>query len=161
MQDYSDATDQIKEIEKSLSLGQKASADTAMRKLQSLMRNNVSTNYGQRLKLAQELEQKGGGQLMPALAGQALSSPTPRGLQSASTIPTAMLGYGAGGPVMAAGGLLTGSPRLMGEAAYYTGKGAGIGGQTGESVNRLAELMKTNPKKAAANLMYQMNQPKQ
>jgi vacuolar-type H+-ATPase subunit I/STV1 len=55
MKDYSDASDQIKEIERALSLGDKASADTAMRKLQSLSRNNVNTNYGNRLKLAQEL----------------------------------------------------------------------------------------------------------
>ena len=48
MKGYSEASDTIKEIEKALSLGQKASADTSMRKLQSLMRNNVNTNYGQR-----------------------------------------------------------------------------------------------------------------
>lgn len=155
MKDYADATEQIKEIERALSLGQKAAADTSMRKLQSLMRNNVSTNYGNRLKLAQELEQKGGGRIMPALAGQALSSPTPRGLQSASAIPTALLGYGAGGPVAAVGGLLTGSPRLMGEAAYYAGK-------TAKGKNALADFMaKRNLSPANAGLTaYQLNQPK-
>jgi hypothetical protein len=91
MKEYSDASDLIKEIERALSLGQNASADTAMRKLQSLMRNNVNTNYGQRLNLAQQLESAGGRDLMPALAGQALSSKLPRGLQSATNIPSALL----------------------------------------------------------------------
>lgn len=148
MQDYSDASDQIKEIERALSLGQKASADTSMRKLQSLMRNNASTNYGNRLNLAQQLEQQGGQQIMPALAGQALNSWTPRGLQSATTIPAALM---AGPGILAAA-----SPRLVGEAAYYAGKGANKGNQ---AVNALAQRLKVNPR-VAANILYQMNQPK-
>jgi len=80
MKDYSEASDQVREIERALSLKDKASADTAMRKLQSLTRNNVYTNYGNRVKLAQELEQQGGQPFMNALAGQAMSSITPRGL---------------------------------------------------------------------------------
>ena len=48
MSDYSEASEQIREIEKALSLGNRATADTALRKLQSITRNNVSTNYGQR-----------------------------------------------------------------------------------------------------------------
>lgn len=159
MKDYADATEQIREIERSLSLGQKAAADTSMRKLQSLMRNNVSTNYGQRMKLAQELE-KQGGQIMPALAGQALSSITPRGLQGASTIPTSLLGYGVGGAPLAAAGLLAGSPRLAGEAAYASGVGARAASTAGEAANRLAELLNVNPR-IAANILYQAQQPKQ
>ena len=43
--DLKDLKEAIKEIEKALSLNNRASADTAMRKLQSLTRNNVYTNY--------------------------------------------------------------------------------------------------------------------
>ncbi len=114
MKSYSDSTDLIREVERSLSLGDKASADTAMRKLQSLMRNNVNTNYGQRLKLAQELESIGGQQMMPALAGQALADWTPRGIQRASAVPTAVMTSGASLPFQ--------SPRLVGEAAYGAGR---------------------------------------
>jgi len=122
MKEYSDASDLTKEIERALSLGQNASADTAMRKLQSLMRNNVNTNYGQRLNLAQQLESAGGRDLMPALAGQALSSKLPRGLQSATNIPSALLAYGAGGPALATLDLLASSPKLAGEASYKYGQ---------------------------------------
>lgn len=122
MKGYSESSDLINEIERTLSLGDKASADTAMRKLQSLMRNNVNTNYGQRVSLAQELSKAGGIDLMPALAGQAMNSLTPRGLQSVSNVPTAYLAYGAGGPALAAADVLSSSPRVVGEAAYKYGQ---------------------------------------
>lgn len=126
MKGYSEASDQIREIERALSLGNKASVDTAMRKLQSLTRNNVNTNYGNRLGLARTLEQQGGQELMPALAGQALSSWTPRGLGGAVA---GGLGLGAGalgGLGAAIPALAIQSPRLMGEAALLAGKGAGL-----------------------------------
>lgn len=108
-----------KEIERALSLGKNASADTALRKLTSLSRNNVNANYGYRLDLAKQLEQQGGKDLMPAIAGQSMSSFIPRGLvgQSASlgTIGSALSSPGnlAVLPFM--------SPRLMGEAGYAAG----------------------------------------
>ena len=74
MKDYAAASEQITEIERALSLGNRASQDTAMRKLQSLMRNNVQTNYTGRTSLAKGLEQQGGVELMPSLAGQAMNS---------------------------------------------------------------------------------------
>ncbi len=122
MKAYTDATEQIQEIQRALSLGDKASADTAMRKLQSLMRNNANTNYGQRLKLAQQLEQQGGKQMMPALAGQSMAEWTPRGIQRA-TAPLGGIGlFSVGGlPAAAIGGAMS-SPRLVGEAAYGTGQ---------------------------------------
>jgi hypothetical protein len=55
MKEYSESAELIKEIERSLSLGQKASAETATRKLQSLMRKNVNTNFGQRVALGKQL----------------------------------------------------------------------------------------------------------
>ena len=131
MREYSVASEQIREIERALSLGKGASVDTAMRKLQSLMRNNVQTNYGSRTKLAQQLEKAGGQEFMPGLAGQALSSVTPRGLQTATAIPTGALAYGIGGLPSAGLSLLAASPRAVGEAAYGVGAlGRGIGGVT-------------------------------
>jgi len=131
MKAYSDASEQIREIERALSLGKGASVDTAMRKLQSLMRNNVQTNYGSRLKLAQQLEKVGGQEFMPGLAGQAWSSLTPRGLQTATAIPTGALAYGIGGLPSAGLSLLSSSPRAVGEAAYGLGAlGRGMGNVT-------------------------------
>jgi hypothetical protein len=154
MKSYSDATDQIKEIEKALSLGKKASADTAMRKLQSLTRNNVNTNYGQRLNLAKELEMQGGQQMMPALSGQALADWTPRGIQRA-TAPIGGVGlFSVGGIPAVVGGAAVSSPRVVGETAY--GAGRATRGLL-DVRNRMPEL----DYPTMFNLLYQAEQMKQ
>lgn len=121
MKAYTEATEQIREIEKALSLGKKASVDTGVRKLQSLMRDNVQTNYGQRVKLGKELESMGGQQFMPGVAGQALSSIAPRGISGALSLPTGLGGYALGGIPGAVGSAALSSPRLVGETAYGLG----------------------------------------
>ena len=45
---YADDLSEIKDIERSLSLGEKAATETALRKLQAIMRNDVTSAYGQR-----------------------------------------------------------------------------------------------------------------
>jgi hypothetical protein len=149
MKEYTDASELTKEIERALSLGQTASADTAMRKLQSLMRNNVNTNYGQRLDLAQQLQQAGGRDLMPALAGQALSSKLPRGLQSAANIPSAYMAYGVGGPALATLDLLASSPRLAGEASYKYGQLANALTQGQQAVSKAIPMTAKQARLAA------------
>jgi hypothetical protein len=151
MKEYTQASEQIREVERALSLGNKASADTAMRKLQSLMRDNVQTNYGQRVQLARELEKAGGRELMPSLAGQALSEFTPRGLQRAAAIPTGGLAYLVGGPIAAGTSLATSSPRFVGEAAYLSG----LIGRGAEEVSRRLPFA-VNPQ--LYNLLYQSGQ---
>jgi hypothetical protein len=161
MKNYSEATDQIKEIERALSLGNKASADTAMRKLQSLMRNNVNTNYGQRLELAKQLEAMGGNEMMPALAGQAMNEFTPRGLQRATAGPEAFLAYATGGPALAAIDLAASSPRLVGEAAYKYGQMANALNKAKQPVTDITKQlpMTAQQAKLAALLAAQSNQP--
>jgi hypothetical protein len=51
MKQYADTADLVREIERSLSQGKKASADAGLRKLQTVLRDNASTNYGQRVNL--------------------------------------------------------------------------------------------------------------
>jgi hypothetical protein len=123
MKDYETMSATIRDIESALSLGNKASKDTALRKLQSLTRNNVQTNYGGRLDMARQLEQAGGKNIMPAVAGQSLSALLPRGLVGQ--------GVGAGGVLGAIGGALNpqvlfglpvASPRVVGESAYKLGQ---------------------------------------
>lgn len=153
MKAYADASEQIKEIEKALSLGKKASVDTAMRKLQSLMRNNVNTNYGQRLKLAQELEAAGGRQLMPSLAGQSLNQLVPRGIQGATSIPTSLGAFSLGGlPLTLAYGAVS-SPRLAGEAAYGAGRVA-------KGLLDMQNKMPNIDYPTMFNLLYQAGQPR-
>lgn len=124
MRQYSEASDQIREIQRTLSLGDKASQDTALRKLQSLMRNNVNTNYGQRLNLARQLEEQGGREIMPALAGQSLAELTPRGLSRVGSPLAAGGAFSLGGLPPALAALAASSPRVVGEAAYGAGLAA-------------------------------------
>jgi hypothetical protein len=132
MEGYSSASKLINEIQKSLSLGEKATADTALRKLQAVMRNNVQTNYGRRTDLARMLAANGAPQLMEKLAGQALSSPMPRGLArlvaggveaipAAAGIAKGSAALGATAAAKAAPALLLASPLAMGAAAHGLG----------------------------------------
>jgi hypothetical protein len=134
MSDYESASSQLDEIQKSLSLGDKASTDTALRKLQSVLRNNVNTNYGNRLTSVQALQQQGGANLIPALAGQAMSSWTPRGIQGAiegAALPLAAFTH----PAALAAVPFT-SPRLVGESLYKLGQGASIARPLGRAIPR-------------------------
>jgi hypothetical protein len=145
MSDYESASALLKDIEGTLSLNKNANVDTSIRKLQSIMRNNANTNYGRRVDLARELEATGvpgADTLFPQIAGQMLNSKTPRGIQG-GVLPAA-----AGGAALTAAftnpmalipiaaGALASSPRLIGEAAYYSGK---VGG----GAQKLAEALKS------------------
>lgn len=153
MKDYEQASRLTNEIERALSLGEKASADTAVRKLQSLTRNNVSTNYGNRMKLADELEQSGSPNLMTKLSGQALNSWTPRGFQGATGGGATIYGLTTGNPSVIAALPIT-SPRLMGESAFLAGK-------TSRGYDAMKPLLDKIDRRDLANYLYQMNQPKE
>jgi hypothetical protein len=150
MASYSEASKTLSEIEKALSLGNKASADTSIRKLQSLMRNNVSTNYGNRLSLANTLADKGGADILPSVAGQAMNSWTPRGLigagESGAGIMSAVLNPATIPHVLAAAPFA--SPRLVGESAYKLGQltgGAGKAISSPQEIETIRKLIATNP----------------
>jgi len=128
MKAYEEAINLEKEIRTSLSLGNKASADAALRKLLSVMRNNANTNFGLRLENLKKLEEAGGVSLTPSLAGASLSQITPRGIQAAiSPYGLGAAGYGLGylspefATLMAAS-----SPRIVGEAAFKSGQLQGL-----------------------------------
>jgi hypothetical protein len=123
MKDYEQASNLIDEVQKTLSLGKKATEDTALRKLLSTTRSNVHTNFGKRHELAAELGKRDPA-LLPSLAGQAMSTLTPQGLVGKALAGGG--GYAAlmGHPLALAGAPFT-SPRLMGEAAHGIGRGVG------------------------------------
>lgn len=144
MSDYSQASDAIDGIQKELSLGPKGNPGTAMRKLQSVMRDNVNTGYGNRASYADALRAAGAKTLMPALAGQALSTVVPRGL--GRVLGGAEIGATLMAPGLAlkTGGLLAASsPRLVGEAAYGLGRGVGTLGSL-PAINGLIPLNGAN-----------------
>jgi len=128
MKAYEEAINLEKEIRTSLSLGNKSSADAALRKLLSVMRNNANTNFGVRLENLKKLEEAGGVSLTPSLAGASLSQITPRGIQAAiSPYGLGAAGYGLGylSPEFAMLAAAS-SPRIVGEAAFKAGQLQGL-----------------------------------
>ena len=119
MRDYRTASETIDELERSLSLGSNATVDSALRKLQSIMRNNANTNYGARVNMGELLQEAGAPHIMAMLAGQSMSAWAPRGISRAG-VPAIVGGAAAFNPAMAAA-LPLQSPRLVGEAAYSGG----------------------------------------
>lgn len=125
MRDYSSASDQLFEIERALSLGEKATVDTASRKLLSIFRNNANTNYGQRARLGKDLMARSD-TLEPMLAGQMMNAPFARGINELGRGATfgAPIAYMTNHPWLAAGlagGAALSSPRGLGEAANIAG----------------------------------------
>ncbi len=108
------------EMQKALSLGDSSAADTALRKLQSVMRDNVNANFGSRLRLVEQLEKAGDALLIPKVAGQDLQAIAPRGLGRAAGGLAAL--QSLANPKTAALLPFT-SPRLMGETANLSGQG--------------------------------------
>jgi hypothetical protein len=154
MRGYTEASDQIHEIERSLSLGQKASAEAGLRKLQSITRNNAMTNFGSRAEFGKVLEGAGQNNLISNLYAQSLSTPLSRGIGGAFQGATSGLGYALGGIPGAIGTMAIQSPRLMGEAALKTGQTARLAKKPTEAINKLAASMGVSPS-VAANLLYQ------
>lgn len=140
MKDYHEGMELVNDIKRTLSLGEGKNAETGIKKLQSIMRNNANTSWGNRLEVAKKLEEQGGGELMPALAGQALNAWTPRGI----------VGQGAdiGAALMALtnpsalGAIPLTSPRAMGMTAYGLGKVAP--GETGKNLAKLLTIQGMN-----------------
>ena len=124
MKDYEEASKLIEDVERSLSLGEKAAADTSFRKLTSVLRNNVNTNFGSRQKSLQALVDQGADELIPAIAGQSSTSVVPRGIQGANTATLGGLAVMTGNPQMVPM-LAATSPRVMGEAVHMGGRAAG------------------------------------
>ncbi|MDP1702577.1 MAG: hypothetical protein Q8L53_16690 [Aestuariivirga sp.] len=108
------------EIEQALSLKKKSSKDAALRKLQSVLRDNANTNYGSRVDNVKKLQATGAApNIMPKLAGQSLKSMAPRGLSKLAT--TGLLGGAMFQPQLL--GLLPfTSPRLVGELTHLLGR---------------------------------------
>jgi hypothetical protein len=107
------------QMKKTLSLNPNATIDTQLRKLQSVMRNNVNTGYGHRLELVKELN-KYNPDILPALAGQSLSSVSPRGLQGITATGAGITGIASNPNVLLT--LPAFSPRVVGETSYLTGR---------------------------------------
>ena len=141
-------------MEQSLSIKDKATADTTLRKLQSILRNNASTNYGAREALGQELVKAGATTLMPGLAGQMMSSPTPRALSGqltgAGAVANALQNFpGAFLEPSTLAAMAATSPRAVGETAFAAGQVAGVPKKLAALLNQYGDtLSQQNPRLA-------------
>lgn len=123
MRDYARASDEIGEARRTLSVNDRAATDTTLRKLQSTMRDNVNTNWGERGRVLDALAQYRP-DLPYILAGQALNSWAPRGLARYTASAGGLAGVATMNPATVAMLPFT-SPRLMGEVVYGAGRAAG------------------------------------
>lgn len=128
MEDYSSKITDINNIQKELSLGENVNPGTALRKLQSVMRNNANTAWGYRAEMLDKIKEAGAPTIDYSLAGQALSSYLPRGLSKYFT-GSGIAAAGATGlttlPQSLGLGLLS-SPQVAGSLANMAGKGARV-----------------------------------
>ncbi len=112
---YSEASDFIDDVTKGLSLGDKTSTDTALRKLASALKQNNEF----RQELVSQLEEIGGQDLTGKIAGYNLSAILPRGLfgkiVEGSTIYAAFSGLTSLFSLPTLAALASTSPRLIGE----------------------------------------------
>jgi len=144
LRDYAEGSELLTEIQKTFSLGPNANPETAIRKLQSLMRNNVNTSYGRRMELASIMEQEGGRSMVPMAAGMQMSSPAPRSLASVPALGGAGAAFYTGEPMIGAGLAAASSPRLVGETAHKAGQLANIatgGAPTRQGISYLYNLL--------------------
>ena len=150
MKAYETANKMIGEIERSFSLGEKRSLDTALRKLQSVMRNNVYTNWGQRTALVDELKKAGAEHILEKLAGQSLNTWEPRGLARIVGGGQAAAGSaGIGASLMGmvdpstlaimAPSLASQSPKIMGGLAY----GAGVATRPAKAITAANNVLRS------------------
>jgi hypothetical protein len=139
MKDYQGASDMINEARRTLSVNDRATTDTTLRKLQSSKRDGVNANFGQRAKLVDELSQYEP-DLSPALSGQTLNSLSPKGLARMVGNPV-VAGAAAMQNPLSLAMLPLSSPRLMGEATYGMGRGAGMVEQAANALGLTPQML--------------------
>ena len=154
MKAYDEADDLIADIEKTLSLNSHATIDTAMRKLLSILRDNVSTNYGQRRELIKYLIDSGAPHILQKLAGEQMRTLFPRGLGGALFGPATAAGGGAiaahlpGATPALATYAAASSPAVVGLGALGAGSAARVVGKLSHGAPRARLLGKIGARQA-------------
>ena len=135
MKDYDVQMTLLRDIEKGLSTGDKATKEAAINKLMGTLKSKPSSDF--RRQLIDAVQQQGGVNIMPAIAGQELgqwipSSGVGRAVMGGGLTTAAALRH----PELALAVPLS-SPRLMGEAYYKMGQAAGGGKRALNALSRL------------------------
>lgn len=119
---YAEDAEFIDEIRRSLSSGDRATVDTAYRKLAT----SLKTNNERRMNLIRELDNATDGAILANIAGQQLSETLPRGLirQISAGLAFGSIVTGGSLPATILPMLLFASPRVTGEVILALGLGA-------------------------------------
>jgi hypothetical protein len=152
MKEYADAQADIDNISRELSLKPNALPDSSLRKLISIMRDNVATNYGMRAKRVEKLEEAGADTLTAKIAGQELQTALPKGIQRAVAPITTGGSFAAGGLLEALMAATGSSPRVVGETAHLLGR---VGGATSKAAKPAVNLLELIGQPELLNLIYQ------
>ena len=129
MSGYEEGKAIIREIEDTFSMGQRGgrpkAIDTQFRKLQSVMKDNVNANFGERFNLSKRLAELDP-TLFPELSGQALTSYMPTGIQrlvGGANVADAVWDMFSGGGIPFKNLALAPiqSPRIMGNVSRFAG----------------------------------------
>lgn len=119
MKGYAQGKEVVRQMESALGVGGNKAPETSLKKIQSVFKNDRGSSWGARTDLATSLN--GNNKLFDSVAGQALSSPIPRGLKaSLGGVGTAASSFISPSFLMT---LPAFSPRVVGEAAYGVGRG--------------------------------------
>ncbi len=135
MKRFDEARQVLKSVEQELIGNPNASVDTALRKMQTILKQDTTGASSRRADLVNFLKDNGAPHLMERLAGQAMNPIMPKTL--GKTIGSALIGGGGaalGGVLPATGGLaLLGlplaSPRVLGELSYKLGQASQLPGR--------------------------------
>lgn len=149
MEDYAASSDKLKEVTRTFSLGEKATGETAARKLQAATRDNANTSWRNRGELLNELSIHEPS-LPYAISGQSLNALPPRGLVGRGGAMAVGAGILANPLNPANAALLAFSPRLVGETVYFGGKAAGKIDDVAKALGVTADAVR-----AAAQASYQ------
>ena len=157
MKDYENMSSLIDEVEKTMSIpaAKPGLQDTAIRKLTSAMRNNVSTAFGRRQEIVDVLSgTQAGRNLKPALAGRAVEPRMPSGIIRAGVLPAVAYAASHPGALLAAPAL---SPRFVGRAAHTMGKRRGQLGRALHQTGRTSRA--TEPQVNTQGLAQALRRP--
>ena len=132
MSNYERANKIANEIESELSLGRRNNVSQKLRKLNSITRNNVNTNFGRRVELVERLGTESGQNLVDVATGMALRADEPTGAARIAQSTGQNVGLlsvmaDAVEPSQAVSSALAQSfftPRTMGEVSMATGRAA-------------------------------------
>ena len=132
MKKYETSLNLEKDIRKTFSIDNRsATIDTTLRKLNTALRDNVTTGFGGREKLLGAFDKAG--KIKDKLAGQALHDIMPRGIQKIAG-PALAGAAGYINPVAGAVVLGAESPRLVGSLAYGAGRAASPVARAGKTL---------------------------